>query len=115
MDTTDNTNDKPVDATQNIENTNVEANHTKEENLNEVFDTKPFENLEVIKDIAREPIHISMKAKYVALVEGKNYEISVKGLKVYDSKSKGNIAFEESGVMLERTMIPYSGLTLRLK
>lgn len=110
-----NTNDKPVEGSENTENINVEANNKVEENLNEVFNTKPFENLEVIKDVAREPIQVSMKAKYVALVEGKNYEISIKGSKVYDSKSKGNISFEEGGVMIERTMIPYSGLTLRLK
>jgi hypothetical protein len=133
-----NINDKPADATQNNENNNIEANPSneanlnveplavtqninteanlpKEESLNEVFNTKPFETLEVIKDIAREPVQVSMKAKYVALVEGKNYEISVKGSKVYDSKSKGNISFEEGGILIERTMIPYSGLTLRLK
>lgn len=107
-------NDSSIE-TENKLNEPVVESFTKEENLNEVIFMKDPE-VKLIQDTPKTPVVVlSTKQRYEKMVEGKNFEISVSGKAVYNSKSKIKLQLMEDGVMIDRVKYQYSGLTFRIK
>ena len=86
----------------------------KEENLNEVYRVGASKD-EMIKDINSSAPVLSVRQRYQQMVEGKNFELSLGGKKIYDSKSNINFQIMEDGLLIDRVKYSFSGVTFRIK
>jgi len=86
----------------------------KEENLNEVFKTNSPKT-ELVNDIATSAPVLTMRQHYQKMIEGKNFELSFSGRKIYDSKSNVGFQILEDGLLVDRVKYAFTGVTFRIK
>ena len=85
----------------------------KEESLNEVYKINA-PDAKLVQDVNTSPV-LTMKQKYTQMIEGKNFELSYGGKKIYDSKSNVGFQIVDDGVLIDRTKYGFNGLTFRIK
>jgi hypothetical protein len=86
----------------------------KEESLNEVFKIDAPKT-ELVRDVNTSAPVLTMKQHYQKMVEGKNFELSYGGKKIYDSKSNVGFQILEDGLMIDSAKYSFSGVTFRIK
>lgn len=85
-----------------------------EENLNEVFKTNA-PKAELVNDITTSAPVLTMRQHYQKMIEGKNFELSFSGRKIYDSKSNVNFSILEDGLIVDKVKYAFTGVTFRIK
>lgn len=85
----------------------------KGESLNEVYKIDTH-NIKLFQDVNSSKPVLSLRQKYQQMIEGKKFEVSASGKKIYDSNSVVGFQITEEGLFVDRVKYSFDSVTLKI-